>query len=60
MDVGASGISLTLTTGLQSGATYNISIEALSNQLPSARVGPEIGELLLHIVYYVLKIRFYT
>ena len=50
MDVGASGISLTLTTGLQSGATYNISIEALSNQLPSARVGPEIGELLLHIV----------
>ena len=52
--VGANAISHTLTTGLQSGATYSISIEALSSQLPSARVGPEMvvvkGELLLRIV----------
>ena len=41
-------------TGLQSGATFSISIEARSNQLPSARVGPVAvvvkGELLFHIV----------
>ena len=41
-------------TGLQSGATFSISIEALSNQLPSASVGPVAvvvkGELLFHIV----------
>ena len=52
--VGATATSHTLTTGLQSGATYSISIEALSSQLPSARVGPEMvvvkGELLLRIV----------
>ena len=51
--VGATAIHQTLI-GLQSGATYNISIVALSNQLPSAVVGPEMvvfkGELLLHIV----------
>ena len=50
VDVGASAISNTLT-GLQSGATYSFSIEARSNQLPSARVGPEMvtfrGELLV-------------
>ena len=55
VDVGANAISHTLTTGLQSGATYSFSIVARSSQLPSARVGPEMvvtveGELLLHIV----------
>ena len=53
VDVGTNAIHQTLI-GLQSGATYSISIEALSSQLPSARVGPEMvtveGELLLHIV----------
>ena len=48
--VGVNAISNTLTTGLQIGATYNISIEARSSELPSARVGPEMvtlrGELL--------------
>ena len=41
VNVVATATSHTLITGLQSGATYSISIEALSNQLPSARVGPE-------------------
>ena len=52
--VGPTATSHTLT-GLQSGATYSISIVARSNQLPSARVGPEMvvtvkGELMLCIV----------
>ena len=50
VNVGANAISHTLTTDLQSGATYSISIVARSNQLPSATVGPEMvtlrGELL--------------
>ena len=44
--------------GLQKGATYNISIVALSQHLPSLLVGPVIvstGELLLS---YNLKIKF--
>ena len=42
VDIGAGATSHTLTTGLQSGATYSISIVALSNELPSAVVGPEV------------------
>ena len=49
VDVVATAISNTLT-GLQSGATYSISIEARSSELPSTVVGPEMvtlrGELL--------------
>ena len=52
VDVGAGATSLPLT-GLQSGATYSISIVALSNQLPSSVVGPETvtieGALLFHM-----------
>ena len=51
--VGAGATNHTLT-GLQSGATYSISLEARAGQLPSARVGPVAvvvkGELLFHIV----------
>ena len=39
VDVGAGATSHTLT-GLQSGATYSISIVALSNTLPSSVLGP--------------------
>ena len=49
VDVGAVATSHTLT-GLQIGATYSISIEALSSTLPSTVVGPVTvtveGELL--------------
>ena len=52
VDVGATATNHTLT-GLQSGATYSISIVARSNQLPSTVVGPVTvtieGALLLHV-----------
>ena len=41
VDIGATATSHTLT-GLQSGATYSISIVALSSTLPSTVVGPEM------------------
>ena len=41
VDVGASATSITLTIGIQIGATYSISIVTRSSQLPSTVVGPE-------------------
>ena len=58
VDVGAGATSHTLT-GLQSGATYSISIVALSNTLPSTPDGPEmvtiIGELVCIIDFSLFK-----
>ena len=48
--------SHTLTTGLQSGVTYSISIEARSNQLPSARVGPETVTLKRELLFFMCVI----
>ena len=44
-------ISRTLT-GFQSGATYSISIEARSNELPSARVGPETVTFKCELLFF--------
>ena len=64
VDVGPTATSHTLT-GLQTGATYSISIVTLSNQLPSAVLGPVTvtlsGELvgimscvIAHLVCHVM------
>ena len=49
--VGGSATFHTLT-GLQSGATYSISIEARSSELPSARVGPETVTLKRELLFF--------
>ena len=44
--------SHTLTTGLQSGVTYSISIVTLSSTLPSARVGPETVTFKCELLFF--------
>ena len=54
VDVGAGATSETLT-GLQSGATYNISLLARSDELPSVEFGPVTLALEREYNYDVLE-----